>query len=103
MSAPTRIRALFKDGVTEVRALLTHPMENGQRRDAAGQPVAAHYITEVRATVGERTVLSARWGTAVSQNPYLQFRFRGAQPGDKVTLSWQDNRGDRRSDDAVIA
>jgi sulfur-oxidizing protein SoxZ len=98
-----KIRATTKDGVTEVKALMAHPMETGLRKDADGQPVPAHYISEVTATWNDKVVMAAKWGPAVSQNPFLQFRFKGGAPGDKVTVSWKDNTGDSRSDEAVLA
>jgi sulfur-oxidizing protein SoxZ len=49
-----------------------------------------------------RTVLEGQFGPSVSKNPYLVFRFRGANKGDMLSLSWQDNRGDSRVDDAII-
>ena len=63
----------------------------------------AHFINDVKATSGGRTVLTAKWGQAISQNPYLQFRFKDAKPGDKVTVTWTDNKGDTRTDEATIS
>ena len=103
MSTPTRMRAMTKDGVTDVRLLMTHPMDSGLRKDAAGKPVAKHYITEVGATLNGRTVLSAKWSVAVSQDPFLWFRVRGAKPGDKLAVTWRDNTGDSRSDELVLS
>jgi len=48
-------------------------------------------------------VLSAQWGSAVSQNPFLAFSFKGGASGDKVTLAWKDNKGDSRTDEVTIA
>ena len=103
MADPMRIRAQIKDGVTDVRVLMAHPMETGLRKDAAGKTIPAHHITEVKATVGARTVLEARWSQAVSQNPFLQFRFGGAKAGDKLTVTWADNTGDKRTDEVAIS
>ena len=102
MTTPTKMRASAKDGVTEVRVLMQHEMENGRRKDEAGNIIPAWFITEIKAQHNGRTVLEGQFGTSVSKNPYLIFRFRGGSPGDKVTLSWVDNRGDARSDDAAI-
>ena len=103
MGDPMRIRAQVKDGTTDVRMLMGHPMETGQRKDADGKTIPAHYINDVKVTVGDRTVLTAKWGPAVSQNPFLQFRFKGAKAGDRVSVTWADNKGDKRTDEAVIA
>ena len=45
------------------------------------------------ATLNGKPVLEAQWGTGVSKNPYLTFRLRSAKPGDKVAITWHDNKG----------
>jgi sulfur-oxidizing protein SoxZ len=78
-------------------------MESGQRKDAAGKTVPAWFIQNISATCNGKTVMSAQWGTAVSKNPFMQFAFKGGKAGDKVAVSWVDNHGDKRTDEAVIA
>ncbi len=102
MGNPMKIRAAVKDGVTEVKVLMQHNMETGLRKDADGSLVPAWFITEVKAQHMGRTVLEAQFGQSVSKNPYLMFRFKGGAVGDKVTVSWVDNKGDTRSDEAAI-
>lgn len=102
MSNPTRMRAAVVDGVTELKAMMQHEMENGRRKDEAGKLVPAWYITDVKIQHIDRTVLEAQFGTSVSKNPYLVFHFRGGKAGDKITLSWTDNRGESRSDSVEI-
>ena len=100
---PTRIRAQVQGDKTTVRLLVAHEMESGQRRDAAGKLVPAWFVQQVMVTHEGRTVLSAQWGPAVSKNPFLQFSFKGGKPGDRLVVAWIDNRGDRRSDEVVLA
>lgn len=102
MSTPTKIRATAKDGVTEVRVLMQHEMDNGRRKDEAGNLIPAWYIIEFKAQHNGRTVLEGQFGTSVSKNPYLVFRFRGGAKGEKVSVMWKDNRDDSRVDEAVI-
>ena len=102
MADPMRIRAAEKDGVVNVRILMSHEMETGQRKDASGALVPAHFIQNVTVTHAGKTVLSAQWGTSISKNPFMHFRFKGGKPGEKVTISWVDNKGERRTDEAVI-
>ena len=102
MGEASRIRATAQGGGAVVRVLMTHDMESGQRKDAAGQSVAAWHISEVTASLNRTVVLTAQWGPGVSKNPFLQFRLRAAKVGDTVTIAWKDNRGDTRSDEAVI-
>lgn len=99
---PMRMRAAVKDGVTEVRVLMPHPMESGQRKDSFGNPIPAHHITEVTATHNGKVVLSAQFGPSVSKDPYLLFKFQGGVKGDRVAVSWVDNRGERRTDEVQI-
>jgi len=87
----------------EVRVLMAHEMETGLRKDAQGKIIPAHFIRNVTVTHSGRAVLSAQWGTSVSRNPFLHFRFKGGKPGEKVTVAWLDNKGEKRADEAVIA
>ena len=102
MGNPMKIRAAYKDGVTEVKALMNHEMETGQRKDANGAIVPAWFITELVAKHGDKVVLAAEFGSSVSKNPYLAFKFKGGAKGEKVVVSWKDNKGDSRTDEAVI-
>lgn len=103
MSNPTKMRAAVVDGITELKVMMQHEMENGRRKDEAGNLVPAWYITDVKVRHIERTILEAQFGTSVSKNPYLVFHFRGGKAGDKITLSWTDNRGESRSDEVAIS
>ncbi|MEK6245278.1 MAG: thiosulfate oxidation carrier complex protein SoxZ [Pseudomonadota bacterium] len=102
MADPMRIRVAARDGMVNVRVLMSHEMETGQRKDGAGNLVPAHYIRNVTATHQGKTVLSAQWGPAVAKNPFLEFSFKGGQKGDKVVVTWEDNKGEKRSDEATI-
>jgi sulfur-oxidizing protein SoxZ len=103
MAEPTRIRAQLSGDKATVRMLMSHEMESGQRKDAAGRTIPAWYIQEVVVTHNGKAVLTAQWGPAVSKNPFLQFNLKGAKAGDKIAVSWVDNRGERRTDEAVVA
>ena len=103
MADPMRIRAAANGDVTEVKILMSHPMETGLRKDANGQLVPAHFIDKVTATWNGKTVLTADWGPAVSKNPFLAFRFKGAKAGDKVSITWVDTAGETRTDEATIS
>lgn len=102
MGNPMKIRAAAKDGVTEVKILMQHEMETGLRKEADGTLVPAWFITEVKAQHLGRTVLEAQFGQSISKNPYLLFRFKGGAAGEKITVRWVDNKGDKREDEAVI-
>ena len=103
MADPMRIRVAERDGVVNVRILMSHEMETGQRKDTSGNLVPAHFIRHVTATYQGRTVLSAQWGTAVAKNPFLEFSFKGGKKGEKIVVTWEDNKGEKRSDEATIS
>ena len=98
-----RIRAQAAGDKTTVRVLMAHEMETGQRKDSAGKTIPAWFIQEVSASHNGKPVLTAQWGPSVAKNPFLQFVVKGAKAGDKITVAWTDNRGDKRSDEATVS
>ena len=103
MADPMKIRATMAGDKVEVKVLMSHEMETGQRKDASGKVIPAWFIQNVTATHNGKTVLDAQWGPAVSKNPFLSFRFSGGKPGEKVAITWVDNHGDKRTDEATIS
>ena len=103
MSDTMKIRATAQGDVVMVKALFTHPMENGARKDAAGQWIPEHFIQEVVAEHNAKIVFKALWSRAVSKNPYLAFRFKGGKAGEVVKLTWLDNKGTMDSGETTIA
>ncbi|HSB26017.1 MAG TPA: thiosulfate oxidation carrier complex protein SoxZ [Burkholderiaceae bacterium] len=102
MADPMRIRAQAAGDKATVRVLMSHEMETGQRKDSAGKPIPAWFIQQVSAQHNGKTVLEAQWGPAVAKNPFLQFVVKGAKAGDKIAITWLDNRGDKRTDEATV-
>ena len=102
MTQPTRIRAQATAGKIVVRMLMSHEMESGHRKDAEGQPIPAWYIQQVTVRHNGQAVLSAQWGPSVSKNPDLQFTIRGGQAGDRLSVTWVDNHGETRTDEAMV-
>ena len=99
-----KMRAKASGGVTTIKALMSHPMETGTRKDKkTGKNIPAHFIQEVVCKHGDKTVMTAQWGAAISKNPYLSFKFKGGNAGDKVSLSWTDNKGNSDSSEASIS
>ena len=103
MADPMKIRASIVGDKVVVKVLIAHEMETGQRKDAAGKTVPAWFIQSVTATHNGKTVLSAQWGPAVAKNPFLAFKFKGGAKGEKIQVTWTDNRGDKRTEEAVIS
>ena len=102
MADPMKIRANVVGDWTEVKVLMSHEMETGQRKDSAGKVIPAWFIQNVTVTHNGKIVLSAQWGPAVAKNPFIAFKFKGGAKGDKVVVTWQDNRGEKRTDETTI-
>lgn len=104
MAEPIKIRATLQGDVADIKALMNHVMETGQRKDAkTGQLIPAHFIQNVTATLNGKVVLEAQWGAAISRNPFLGFRVKGAKAGDKVSISWVDNKGEKSTAETAVA
>ena len=103
MADPMRIRAQAAGDKVTVRVLMSHEMETGQRKDSAGKVIPAWFIQELSATFNGKQVMSGEWGPAIAKNPFLQFTIKGGKAGDKVAVSWIDNKGDKRTDEATVS
>jgi len=102
-AGPMKMRATLGGGNTEVRVLMTHPMETGQRKDPDGNLVPMHFIQTITVQLNGKTVVDCQVSQGVSRNPVFSFRIKGGARGDKITVAWQDNKGDSNSLDAAVA
>ena len=103
MADPMRIRAQASGDKVTVRVLMAHEMETGQRKDASGKVIPAWFIQQVVAKHNDKVVMTAQWGPAVSKNPFLEFVVKGGKAGDKIAITWTDNKGDTRTDEATVS
>ena len=103
MAEPMKIRATLKGDQAEVRVLMVHPMETGQRKDAAGNLVPLHFIQEVTVKLNGKVAIEGQTSQAVSRNPVFSFRLKGVKAGDKLEIAWLDNRGERSQSVTAIA
>lgn len=103
MARQTQIRAQMKDGAAEIRVRVTHPMETGQRVDRnTKEKIPAHYIQKMTFALNGKQVAVTDLGPAVSKDPLVGVRLKGAKAGDKVTVTWNDNKGESGNAEAVI-
>jgi sulfur-oxidizing protein SoxZ len=103
MAEPMKIRATLKGDLAEVRVLMVHPMETGQRKDTSGNLVPVHFIQEVSVRLNGKPVIEGQISQAVSRNPVFSFRLKGVKAGDQLEIAWLDNRGERSQAVTAIA
>ena len=103
MAGPMKMRATWANGFTDVRVLMTHPMETGQRKDPDGNLVPMHFIQTITVQLNGKTVVDCEVSQGVSRNPVFSFRIKGGARGDKISVAWQDNKGESNSIDSAVA
>ncbi len=96
-AGPMKMRATMAGGNTDVRVLMSHPMTTAQ----SGQPL--HFIQNVVVKHNGRTVIEAEVSQAVSRNPVFSFRLKGGAKGDKIEVSWLDNKGESNRIEGAVA
>jgi sulfur-oxidizing protein SoxZ len=100
----TKIKTRPKDGATEILVLVNHPMETGQRVDKkTNKKIPAHWIQKMTVELNGKTVADVDMGVAVSKDPLIGVAVKGAKAGDKVKVSWSDNKGEKGGADATVA
>ena len=103
MPGPMKMRATLGQGFTEIRVLMTHPMETGQRKDSEGKIVPMHFIQNLTVKVNGKPVIEAQTSQTISRNPVFSFRLKGGAKGDKIEVSWLDNHGESNSTETAVA
>lgn len=103
MSEPIRIRAQIQGEIADIRILMQHPMETGQRRDENGQVLAMHFIQLFTVKLNGQLLIEGQLNTSISKNPLFAFKARGVKAGDKLSVHWTDNNGAERQDEMTIA
>jgi sulfur-oxidizing protein SoxZ len=98
-----KMRATLSGGYTDIRVLMTHPMETGQRKDAEGKLVPVHFIQNITVKVNGKTAVESQISQAVSRNPVFTFRLKGGARGDKIEVSWLDNHGETNVIESAVA
>lgn len=103
MTAPIKIRAQIQGETADIRILMQHAMETGQRKDENSQLVPMHFIQTFTVLLNGKPIIDGQLNTSISRNPLFTFKARGVKAGDKLSVVWTDNLGERRQDDIVVA
>ena len=103
MERKMKIRTRTQDDMIEVQVLVEHPMETGLRKDKASQKIIpAHFIQQMSLYLNGKLALETDLGISVSQDPLVGFRLPQAKNGDKIKVSWRDNRGETGDIETVV-
>lgn len=101
----TKIRTKTHGGVTDILVLVEHPMETGQRPDPKdkSKKIPAHYIQKMNFSLNGKEVASTDLGPAVSKDPLVGIKLKGAKSGDKIKVNWTDNQGKSGGGEATVS
>ena len=78
--------------VIEVKTLISHVMETGQRKDPEGKTIPRNIINMFTASFGGIEVFKAEMHPGISANPYLSFYMKVPGPGE-FEFAWTDDGG----------
>lgn len=90
-----KMRAKWVGELTELKAIIVHPMTTGRAKDAKGQPVPAHFIQTLQMSLNGQPIIEAHLGTGIAKNPYFTFYLNKASIGQAIELKWQDNQANQ--------
>ncbi len=91
-----------KGEIIEIKSLISHDMETGQRRDDSGKLIARKILNKFICTFEGEDVLSADWGASIAANPYFAFHVRASRSGT-FEFAWTDDDGTVIRQRAAIA
>ncbi len=98
-----KIRTKRQDEKTQIRMLIAHPMEHGRNRDAKTHAlIPAHFIQELTVKLNKTLIITAKTGAGIAKDPFFAFMLRGGNIGDKLTVSWLDNLGNKETQVHII-
>ncbi|MFS8036608.1 thiosulfate oxidation carrier complex protein SoxZ [Xanthobacter sp. AM11] len=88
-----RVPAQAKAGeVIEIKTLISHEMESGQRKDSSGKTVPRDIINTFEASFNGKPFFKADWFPSISANPFQSFFFKAKESGE-FTFVWKDDQG----------
>lgn len=102
MADAIKIRAQVQGEVTDIRILMQHPMETGQRKDEKGETVPVNFIQTFSILHNGKPLIDGQLNTSISKNPLFAFKARGIKAGDRLTVAWNDSAGDKRQDEISV-
>ncbi len=102
MSKTIKVRTKMQDGLAVIRLLIKHPMSVQRVDPKTGKKIPPHFIDKLKIDKNGESVINANWGQGVSKNPYLSFTLTDVNKGDRLMVSWHDNKGETDSAEVVL-
>jgi sulfur-oxidizing protein SoxZ len=87
-------KEIKKGEAIEVKTLVSHIMESGQRKGADGAVIPRKILNKFTCEMGGQMLFAADLEPAISANPYLQFKIKPQQSGD-IKFTWVDDDGSK--------
>lgn len=82
-----------KGEVFEIKTLISHKMESGQRKDKkTGKKIPRNIINKFSCKYNGEVVFSADWHPAISANPYMSFHTVATESGE-LEFTWVADDG----------
>lgn len=98
-----KIRTKRIDGTLQIRLLIAHPMEHGRNRDSkTNDLIPAHFIQELSIKHNNEVIMNGAIGANIAKDPYFAFMLKSGNLGDKITISWVDNLGNKDTQDHLV-
>ena len=94
MHIATRMKTRTRDGITEVLMLVNHPEDTGLvRSPVTHKIIPAYFIKTLIVSLNNAPAMVAEMGIAISKDPLIAVRLKGAKKGDLVSVDWVDSKG----------
>ena len=84
--------AAAKGEIFQVKALISHQMETGLRRDDQGDVIPRKIINRFSCRYNDAVVFGVDLHEAVAANPYLEFYLRATESG-RLEFVWEEDGG----------
>lgn len=105
MAKPPRVKVpktAKKGDIIQIKTLIPHKMESGQRKDKQGKIIPRFIINKVLVTFNGTDTLRADLHPAISANPFFSFYARVNESGT-FEFTWTDDAGKSVSTSRKIA
>lgn len=98
INVPERAR---RGDIIEIKTLVSHPMETGQRRTQMGEAIPRDIIRRFVCTYNGAEIFRAELHAAIAANPFIVFLTVATESG-QLTFHWSGDNGFSMTESADI-